>query len=105
MTDTTPSPAAEDRNTATLPADTIPFGPGPEFTVDTFVGDPDDPHGGDTRNVHVARGTHGVNVGNYSWSFDEAERLALAVLASVRAGRAYRRAWAAAASGAERGLP
>lgn len=83
----------ETNDAVTLPTDTIPCGPGPRFTVHAWVSDPNDPHGGDLRDVNVAQGTSGINVGLYSWNFDEAERLALAMLASVRSGRDWQRRW------------
>src|SRR5690348_4149941 len=75
-----------------LPPDTIPFGAGPPFTVDTFDADI-----ADVRDVQVARGTLGICVGAYSWRFDEAERLALAMLAACRAGRRWQAAFRSAA--------
>ncbi len=73
--------------------DVIPYGPGPEYRVRTFVTDRDDPEFEEYRDLLVARGTLGINVGDYSWRFDVAERLALDILAACRAGREWQRRW------------
>ncbi len=78
--------------TQTQNPDVIPFGTGPEYRVRTYVTSPDDPEFGEYRDLLVARGTLGVNIGSYSWNFDAAERLALDILAACRAGREWQQA-------------
>jgi hypothetical protein len=87
MTNTDPTALA-----AHLPADAVPFGGDKEpWLINTYVAvGPEVPPEGKNINIHLARGTTGINLGRYSWRFDEAERLALAILAACKSGREWR---------------